>query len=148
MWKSRLDHREALAGSLAMLPSLLDEDEPTAASTGGGARRAGAGERIENDVARSRKRLDEWRNRHYRLLISVKPIAGVLPGQYVCRRLCRLRWPSLCQQKPDFMEALGVALPRAVRLCPREMAHGPKTALLPDFHETVDPGPAVEGGAE
>jgi len=131
-----------------MRPGLLDENEPAAVNQSGFGCGTRPGERIENDIARLRKGFDERRNGHHWFLISVKPVASVLPRQQVWGRAFRLRRSPLRQEKAYLVKALSIALSGAMPFGPGEMAHRSEAALLPDLHEAVDPRPTVKGGAK
>lgn len=139
---------EPFASRLAMLRQELNYDETTVIPLRRYCSAAGPGERVDNDVAWHRERLNQWIQRYHRLFIRVVAVACVFPRQHIGNRNAGSLWSSFSEKEPDLMKALSVASPRTVLLWPNKMTDRPESTLLPHCHEFVDPRPAIEGDAE
>src|SRR5262249_8331245 len=99
---------------LTVALDLLNKDEVPTASRGGRARRARARERIKNDISGAGICLNERYDCDNRLLVWVKLVVSVPPGQHIRWGTCSPRRLSLGKEEPDLMEAAGIALSGAV----------------------------------
>ena len=81
------------------------------ASKSGGASCARPSKRVEDEIPRLGIRFNERCKSDNRLLIGVKLVRGVLPGQYIRGRAKRPPRPPFSEQKPDLMETAAVTFP-------------------------------------
>jgi len=139
---------KALSGCLHVTEVLFDEDEEPIARLRCYSCGARASERIKHDVARARVCLDERRDGYHGLLVRVKVISGIFPGQNVPRWIGWPWWFAFGQKESDFVTALGVPCAGTVFLNPNQMAYRAETVPLPCFHKPVAAWPAIEGDTE